>query len=707
MTEQQGQPYPLGATWDGQGTNFALFSEHAESVVVCLFDAAGKQQIAEHELLHRAGSVWFGYVPQVSPGQLYGYRVDGPYNPAEGFRFNSAKLLIDPYALALSGEVDWSEPLLDYESADDPDNLTPDARDDAAGVPKGIVVDRSFDWQDDLHPRRPLAESFICEAHVKGMTALMNSAPEALRGTYRGLAQQPVFDYLQRLGVTAIELLPIHAFIDDEFLVEREFRNYWGYNTIGFFAPAARYRSENEAGSEIREFKEMVKGFHSAGLEVLLDVVYNHTAEGGYLGPTLSFRGVDSRGYYRLSPDDPRQYENWAGTGNTVNAAHPRVLQMIVDSLRYWVEEMHVDGFRFDLAPVLGRDPFDFDSGAAFFDIIRQDSVFAAAGTKFIAEPWDLGNDGYQLGAFPEGWAEWNDRFRDTLRGFWLGQGIALSELSRRIAGSSDLFDHSLRDATASVNFVTAHDGFTLNDLVSYNAKHNEDNGEENRDGHDHNQSANHGEEGPTDNPDIIALRLRQRKNLLATLLISRGVPMICAGDDVGNSQGGNNNAYCQDNEISWINWTPEHDGDDLSGFLADLMTFRAEHPVLRRVAFRESADAERRESQGLSWFNPSGEEMSIDDWENDELRAMSIRFDGRHREDTPSDELLIVLNGADETVEMTLPGAIDCPEATWKLRISTIDAEESTDGQSYAGATISVQDRSLLIFVRDERNSA
>lgn len=698
---QHGRPYPLGARWDGNGTNFAVFSEHAEGVELCVFDEGGKQEVGRHEMIRRTGSVWSTYVEGVGPGTPYGFRIDGRYEPDRGHRFNGAKLLLDPYARALVGEVDWSHPLLDYEPTDDFETLAPDCRDNAAGMPKSLVIDESFDWGDDRRPRRPLAESIICEAHVKGITALRDDVPSDLRGTYRGLTHPSVIAHLQRLGVTAIELLPIHAFVDDEFLVEKGFRQYWGYNTIGFFAPAARYRSTTEPGSEVREFKEMVKALHAAGIEVLLDVVYNHTAEGGFLGPSFSFRGIDNLAYYRLAQDDPRHYENWPGTGNTINATHPRVLQLIVDSLRYWVEEMRVDGFRFDLAPVLGRDPFDFDRGAAFFDIVRQDPVFAHAGTKFIAEPWDLGNNGYQLGAFPEGWSEWNDRFRDTLRGFWLGHGAGLSELSRRIAGSSDVFDHSNRDATATVNFVTAHDGFTLSDLVSYDAKHNEENGENNNDGHDHNLSANHGAEGATDDVAIRALRVRQRKNLLATLLISRGVPMFCAGDDVGHSQGGNNNAYCQDNEIGWIDWTVDDPASEVGGFIADVVRFRSQQPAMSRVAYRDIRDAERGESQGLSWFNPAGVPMSIEDWQNSALKAMAIRYDSRHREEEREDDLLIVLNGGSEAIDIKLPGTVDAANVTWKQVITTADVAASEETEHASGAVLTVQDRSMSIFVR------
>lgn len=700
LTVKSGRPYPLGARWDGEGTNFALFSEHGSNVWLCLFDE--NEETQRIEVTSRTGFVWHVYVDGVRPGTRYGYRVDGEYAPDRGHRFNSAKLLIDPYARALSGQVDWSQSVLDYEPPDDSEELTPDSRDDAAGIPKGIVVDESFDWEGDRYPTRSLAETVICEAHVKGMTALREDVPTDLRGTYLGLAQPVVIDHLKRLGVTAVELLPIHAFVDDEFLVDRGFRQYWGYNTIGFFAPEARYRASSDPGAEVREFKEMVKALHGSGIEVLLDVVYNHTAEGGFLGPTMSFRGIDNLSYYRFAPDDPTVYENWAGTGNTVNAAHPRVLQLIVDSLRYWVQEMHVDGFRFDLAPVLGRDPVDFDAGAAFFDIVRQDPVLAAAGTKLIAEPWDLGPNGYQLGRFPEGWSEWNDKFRDSVRGFWLGHGTPLSELSRRLSGSSDEFDHSGRNPTASVNFVTAHDGFTLNDLVSYDEKHNEDNGEENRDGHDHNLSANHGEEGPTDDPEINALRNRQRKNLLATLFVSRGVPMFCAGDDVGHSQSGNNNAYCQDNEIGWVNWTLAPGVEDLGTIISELTAMRAELPALRRTSYHDRYDPDRWDNEALSWFNPAGEPMSLEDWENHELRAITMRIDSSHHDEADGDDMLVLLNGEVESVDFTLPGAIDADDIAWQVRFTTADDGDGRGDKIVSGEAVSLGDRSLMVLIRD-----
>src|SRR5919106_4393487 len=550
-----GSPAPLGATWDGEGTNFAVFSEHATAVDLCLFShSEDGHESSRIRLGERTDQIWHAYLPDVRPGQLYGFRVHGPYEPMEGHRFNPAKLLLDPYAKAVSGVIRWSDALSGYtmEQPMETRDLVPDPSDSAAGLPKCVVVESAFSWGDDKHPRTPWNRTVIYEAHVKGMTMLHPDVPEEIRGTYLGLATDPIIDHLLSLGVTAIELLPVHHFVTERRLAEMGLVNYWGYSSIGYFAPDVRYATGG-LGQQVAEFKSMVKRFHRAGLEVILDVVYNHTAEGNHLGPTLSFRGIDNAAYYRLLHDDPRYYMDYTGCGNTLNMLHPRVLQMIMDSLRYWITEMHVDGFRFDLAAALARELHEVDRLGAFFDIIHQDPVISQV--KLIAEPWDLGEGGYQVGRFPVGWTEWNGKYRDVIRDYWKGEGGLIGDLAYRVAGSSDLYEHSGRRPYASVNFVTAHDGFTLRDLVSYNEKHNEANKDDNRDGENHNRSWNCGAEGPTDDPEIRALRLRQTRILLASLLLSQGVPMLLAGDEVGHSQQGNNNAYCQDNELTWLSW--------------------------------------------------------------------------------------------------------------------------------------------------------
>jgi len=544
-----GRPDPRGARWDGEGVNFALFSEHAEAVELCVFDDAGRRELQRIALTERTDQVWHCYLPEARPGMLYGYRVRGPYRPDEGHRFNAHKLVLDPYAMQIVGALRWSDALFGYAVGHKREDLSYDRRDSASGVPKCKVIDSAFTWGDDRRPDVPWHETVIYELHVRGFTLQHPAVPPALRGTYAGLATAPVIDFLKRLGVTTVELMPVHAFVDDRRLVEKGLRNYWGYNTIGFFAPDARY----SASGKVNEFKTMVKTLHSAGLEVILDVVYNHTAEGNEMGPTLCFRGIDNHSYYRLQPDDERRYLDFTGTGNTLDMRHPAAMQLLMDSLRYWVNGMHVDGFRFDLASALARELHEVDRLGAFFDILRQDPVLSRV--KLIAEPWDLGEGGYQVGNFPPGWAEWNDKYRDTMRAYWKGDGGLIGEFARRLTGSSDLYGRSGRLPHASINFVTAHDGFTLHDLVSYNDKHNESNLEDNRDGHNHNLSWNCGVEGPTDDPAINALRARQKRNLLATLLLSQGVPMLLAGDEIGRTQRGNNNAYCQDNATSWIDW--------------------------------------------------------------------------------------------------------------------------------------------------------
>ncbi|HEX7002875.1 MAG TPA: glycogen debranching protein GlgX, partial [Trueperaceae bacterium] len=604
-----GRPYPLGATWDGEGTNFALASENATGVVLCLYDTQDPRcETARYALVERTDLVWHAYLPGVGPGQLYGYRVEGPYEPKEGMRFNPNKLLIDPYAKAIEGDVVWDDANFGYRLGDRKKDLSFDDRDSAPFVPKAVVVDESFDWEGDRSPGIPLHRSVIYETHIRGMTMKHPEVPDELRGSYAGMASDPIVGYLKELGVTAVELLPVHQFVSDKLLQDRGLSNYWGYNTIGFFAPEVAYASSGTRGEQVREFKEMVKSFHRAGIEVILDVVYNHTAEGNELGPTLSFRGIDNAMYYRLVEDEPRYYMDYTGTGNTLNLGNPRVLQLVMDSLRYWVTHMHVDGFRFDLAAALARELHDVDRLSTFFDTIGQDPTLARA--KLIAEPWDVGPGGYQVGNFPPGWAEWNGRYRDAVRSFWRGDPVGVAELAYRLSGSSDLYEDTGRRPYASINFVTAHDGFTLNDLVSYDEKHNEANGDENRDGEENNLSWNCGVEGETDDPEVIALRERQQRNLLATLLLSQGVPMIAGGDEQGRSQGGNNNAYCQDNEISWVDWTLAEKNIAQVRFVQSLTALRRRYPILRRNRFLSTVVNEAIGVKEVTWINPSGSEM-------------------------------------------------------------------------------------------------
>ena len=580
MQSRPGQPYPLGATWDGGGVNFALFSENATGVELCLYDGDGVTETARIAVREQTDQVWHVYLPQVRPGRRYGYRVHGPWQPEEGHRFNPAKLVLDPYARAIAGELKWDDSIFGYRIGGD--DLEQDGRDSAPFVPRSVVVDEAFTWGDDRPPRVPWHETIIYELHVRGFTKLHPAVPEDQRGTWSALASPAVIEHLKQLGVTAVELMPAHQFVTDRYLLD--LTNYWGYNTIGFFAPHAGYGSVSTVGGQIAEFKTMVKSLHAAGLEVILDVVYNHTAEGNHLGPTLCFRGIDNASYYRLTPDDRRYYMDYTGCGNTLNMTHPRTLQLIMDSLRYWVLEMHVDGFRFDLAAALARELADVDRLGSFFDIIHQDPVISRV--KLIAEPWDLGEGGYQVGNFPVLWAEWNGQYRDNVRAFWRGDEGQAGAMAYRLTGSSDLYGRGGRKPYASINFITAHDGFTLRDLVMYESKHNEANGEDNRDGHDHNLSANYGVEGPTDDPVVSRLRERQQRNLLATLLLSQGVPMITAGDEMNRTQQGNNNAWCQDNEISWVSWDLGPGDNALLDFTRRLVELRHAHPVLRPRRF-------------------------------------------------------------------------------------------------------------------------
>ncbi|MBI5936933.1 MAG: glycogen debranching protein GlgX [Betaproteobacteria bacterium] len=649
-----GQPYPLGATWDGSGVNFALFSEHAEKVELCLFDPTGRYETGRIVLPEQTDRVWHGYLPDIRPGQLYGYRVHGPYRPQDGHRFNPHKLLLDPYAKAIVGPLEWSDAHYGHRPGALHDDSAMDTRDSAPGMPKCQVIDPAYAWGDDRPPKTPWHETVIYELHVKGFTQRHPDIPGPLRGSYAALASAPVIEHFKRLGVTAVELMPVHAFVDDHFLVEKGLRNYWGYNSIGYFAPDLRYA----AHGDIAEFKGMVKTLHTHGIEVILDVVYNHTAEGNEQGPTLCFRGIDNAAYYRLA-GDRRHYKDYTGCGNTLNMMHPRVLQLIMDSLRYWVQEMHVDGFRFDLASALARELHEVDKLGAFFDIIHQDPVLSQV--KLIAEPWDLGEGGYQVGNFPVGWTEWNGRYRDVMRDYWRGEGGLIGEFATRITGSSDLYAHSGRRPYASINFITCHDGFTLCDLVSYNTKHNEANLEGNRDGESHNRSWNCGVEGPSDDPAIQALRLRQKRNFMTTLIFSQGVPMLCAGDELGRVQGGNNNAYCQDNPISWLDWP--HADRDLLDFVATCLALRAAHPVLRRRRFFQGRDIHGHGVKDIVWLKPSGAEMSDEEWQHHFARCLGVYLAGsamdevdNHGRRIVDDDFLLLFNAHHEPLPFTMP---------------------------------------------------
>jgi isoamylase len=700
-----GRPYPLGSTWDGEGVNFALYSEHAEKVELCLFDITGKREILRVPLPEQTDMVWHGYLPEVRPGQLYGYRVFGPYAPEEGHRFNHHKLLLDPYGKQVQGTIRWSDSHFGYRVGHKQEDLSFDRRDDASGMPKNRVIDSAFTWGADAPPRIPWHETIIYELHVKGFTMCHPDVPVQLRGTYAGLATAPVIEYLTRLGVTSIELMPVHAFVDDRQLVERGLRNYWGYNSIGFLALEPRYM----ATQSIREFKTMVKTLHSAGLEVILDVVYNHTAEGNQLGPTLSLKGIDNSTYYRLAPDNPRYYTDYTGTGNTLNMQHPRVLQLIMDSLRYWVLDMHVDGFRFDLAATLARELHEVDRLGAFLDIIHQDPVLSQV--KLIAEPWDLGEGGYQVGNFPVGWAEWNDRYRNTVRSYWKGDGGVVGDLAYRITGSSDLYAHSGRRPYASVNFITAHDGFTLQDLVSYNEKHNEANGEGNRDGNNDNRSWNCGVEGPTDDPNIQALRAKQKRNLLATLLLSQGVPMLYAGDAIGHTQMGNNNAYCQDNPISWLNWNLQPQDRDLLAFVQRMINLRKRHPLFRRKRFFQGRPIKGANVKDVLWLNPVGNEISEDEWRDGSLHCLGMFLSGQGLDETDErgrklgdENFLVLLNAYHEDVQFALPSFR--PGTRWTAWMDTsreagLRSVETYDG----GAPYPLQARSMVVLLERRGN--
>ncbi len=694
---REGLPYPRGAHWDGKGVNFAVYSAHATKVEVCLFDSSGKET-DRIELPEYRDETWHGYVPDLRPGQIYGYRVHGPYAPDEGHRFNHNKLVLDPYARAHIGELKWDPAVFAYKVGDAQADLSFDERDSAPFMPKCVVVDANFDWAKEKVWRPvPWDRTIVYETHVRGYTKLHPAVPEHQRGTFCGLAHKNVVEYIKSLGVTTVELLPVHTFINDSFLLERKLTNYWGYNSIGFFAPDPRYAAD--PSKSLQEFKEMVARFHDAGLEVVIDVVYNHTAEGNELGPTLSFKGLDNASYYRLMPGKQRHYINDTGTGNTLNLSHPVVIQMVCDSLRYWHQEMHVDGFRFDLGTILAREPGGFDTHNGFMKAVMQDPVLAKV--KLIAEPWDCGPGGYQVGGFPPGWAEWNDKFRDTVRDYWRGEATPAG-LAPRLCGSPDMFARRGRQPWASVNFITAHDGFTLNDLVSYNDKHNEANGEENRDGHSHNRSWNHGAEGPDVDEPVRALRKRQMKNLLATLLLLQGTPMLLAGDEFGRTQQGNNNAYCQDNEISWLHWNHDDREQRLISFVRKLTGLREKYPILRRARWLTGEYNEELEVKDVTWINTAGEEMRQDQWDDPHTRVFGMLLDGRAQETGIRRRgelatLLIIFNPWQDVVKFKLPAATG--GSAWTLRADTNFPDAVEEPQFDIGHVYEVTARSLLLF--------
>jgi len=695
---KEGQPHPRGALWDGQGVNFALFSSAATKVELCLFDQSGTIETERIELPEYRDEIWHGYVPGLRPSQVYGYRVHGPYAPEEGHRFNPNKLVLDPYARAHIGELKWDPALFGYMVGHEAADLSFDERDSAPFMPKCVVVDHNFEWaRESTWNHVPWDRTIVYETHVRGYTKLHPQVAENQRGTFCGLAAQPVIDYIKSLGVTSVELLPVHTFVNDSFLLERSLTNYWGYNSIGFFAPDPRYAAD--PARALQEFKEMVARLHDAGLEVIIDVVYNHTAEGNELGPTLSFKGIDNAAFYRLVPDDRRRYINDTGTGNTLNLSHPRVIQMVTDSLRYWAGDMHVDGFRFDLGTILAREPDGFATDSGFMKAVMQDPLLAKV--KLIAEPWDCGPGGYQVGGFPPGWAEWNDRYRDTVRDYWRGEGTA-AELAPRLCGSPDIFDRRGRQPWASVNFITAHDGFTLNDLVSYNEKHNEANGEENRDGHSHNRSWNHGAEGPTEDEAIRGLRKRQMKNMIATLLLSQGTPMLLAGDEFARTQQGNNNAYCQDNEISWIDWNHDDRAQRLIRFVQKLTSLRHQYPILRHRRFLSGKYNELLEEKDVTWVSPTGEEMTQENWNDANTRCFGMLLDGRAqptgiRKRGEEATLLAVFNSWQDVVKFTLPGSNGGTK--WTLLADT-NMPDLTDEPAFdVGHVYEITARSLVLF--------
>ena len=698
ITKLPGNPYPLGATWNGTGVNFALFATNATGVELCLFD--DDNQEVKIKIKERTHDIWHVYLPEIKPGQLYGYRVYGPYEPEYGQRYNPNKVLIDPYAKSIAGPVKWHESIFGYDINSPDKDLSFSDTDNGPYIPKSVVIDQNFDWGNDQLLDIPYHKTIIYETHVKGFTMLNPEIPEEIRGTYAALAHPSTIQYLKNLGITAVELMPVHHFIIDEHLIKQGLSNYWGYNTIGFFAPDVRYSSSGVHGEQVIEFKNMVKELHKAGLEVIIDVVYNHTAEGNELGPTLSFKGVDNSEYYRLM-DDQRFYNDYTGTGNTLNANLPNVLRLIMDSLRYWILEMHVDGFRFDLAATLARELHEVNKLSGFFDIIYQDPIISQV--KLIAEPWDIGEGGYQVGNFPAGWVEWNGKYRDCMRDYWQGADSMLGEFAERLTGSSDLYKSDMRRPTASVNFITAHDGFTLHDLVSYNEKHNEANGENNNDGESHNRSWNCGVEGPTDDPEIIKLRNQQKRNLLATLFLSQGVPMLVAGDEFGRTQGGNNNAYCQDNEISWLNW--ENRDQDLQQFTQKLIDLRKTHPTFSRRGWFKGHVIKGSGLHDIAWFLPEGIEMSEENWSHDYAKSLGVYLNGNELRmidiegnKVLDDSFYIIFNAYHGPLDYVLP-----PEKFGKVWFKVMDTSEdciSEDGISFkAEEKINVTGRSVVIL--------
>ena len=705
-----GSPYPRGATLTPEGVNFAIYSEHATAMEICLFDDLAAPRESARIVLHEhTDGIWHGFLPGLKAGQLYGVRAHGPYAPESGHRFNSAKLLLDPYARAIAGDFEWGPELFGYPMGpgDDAD-LERNDLDSAAHMPRCVIIDPAFDWADDRPPGIPIEATVFYEVHVKGFTKLCPHLPEELRGTYAGMGSGAAIDYLKKLGVTAVELLPVHQFVNDDFLLQKGLCNYWGYNSIGFFAPHAAFSSDRSPGGPVREFKEMVRALHAAGIEVILDVVYNHTAEGNHLGPTLSFRGLENTAYYHVVPDSPRHYMDYTGCGNSVNVYHPRTLQLVADSLRYWVEEMHVDGFRFDLATTLGRGAQGFDRATGFFDILLQDPVLSRV--KLIAEPWDIGDYGYQVGGFPPGWSEWNGKYRDCVRSYWKGDDGMIGEFAARFAGSADIYQPGGRRPTASVNFIVAHDGFTLNDLVSYDEKHNEANGEESRDGDSHNRSWNCGAEGPTDVEEINALRRRQRRNFLTTLLLSQGVPLLCGGDEFGRSQNGNNNTYCQDNALNWFPWNPATIDQTLTDFTSRLIALRREHPIFRRPKYFTGRKVRGHEFRDLLWVNPGGTAMHADDWTNGFSRCLGAVLNGEasdvhHADGKPvhDDTFMILFNAHHEPMTFKLAGNAGL---VWQVLIDT--REEAgfleTPRPCAAGENLEVLARSVCVLRLEKR---
>jgi isoamylase len=698
LSIRPGESFPLGATWDGRGTNFAVFSEVAEAVDLCLFDDTERE--TRIRLPERTAFCWHGYLPGVRPGQRYGFRVHGPWNPSQGQRCNPAKLLVDPYAKSISGDVEWNDAVFPYPLGGD--DLQADDRDSAPYVPKSVVIDDSFDWEGDCAPGWKLHETVVYEVHVKGFSKLRRDIPEHLRGTYAGLAHAASVDYLTSLGVTAVELLPVHQFVHEKHLIEKGLRNYWGYHSYGYFAPHNEYAADRDPIRVVHEFKGMVKLLHAAGLEVILDVVYNHTGEGNQLGPMLSFKGFDNAAYYRISEQDPRYYVDYTGTGNTLNMRHPHVLQLIMDSLRYWVREMHVDGFRFDLASSLARELYDVDRLSAFFDVVHQDPTLQ--GVKLIAEPWDLGNGGYQVGNFPVRWCEWNGKYRDTVRDYWRGEDQTLGEFANRFTGSSDLYQDDGRRPYASLNFVTAHDGFTLRDLVSYNEKHNEANGENNQDGETHNRSWNCGVEGPSTEPFVRKLRARQQRNFIATLMLSQGIPMLVAGDEIGRTQQGNNNAYCQDNDISWFDWESADHG--LFEFTRRLIRLRTEHPTFHRRGWFKGRPLHGKGISDIAWLRADGEPMSEEDWQQGSVKSLMVFLNGDGLQELDEDgkrvrdtSFLLLFNAHYDALDFVLPPASF--GATWTIVVDTTTEVGERKATLTAGSTVRVDARSMIVLTR------